>query len=59
MLLTICVCVCTQEVKNEVSQQLLAAAQTQLNQASRSLITSSKVHTHTMMMIVHGMILRL
>lgn len=42
----VCVCVCVQEVKNEVSQQLLAAAQTQLNQASRSLIISSKVFTH-------------
>ena len=32
-----------QELKSETAQQLLAAAQTQLNQTSRILITSSKV----------------
>ena len=32
-----------QEEGSEEKQQILAAAQTQLNQASRSLITSSKV----------------
>lgn len=32
-----------QEEKSEERQQILAAAQTQLNQASRCLITSSKV----------------